>query len=71
MLPTVKPRELFIYGWLLPADLCDTTVKEANIKRFGMYIRAFIPANIQKKMLKWKIFVGQLIGSLFLKSIDT
>lgn len=43
MLPTVKPKELYIYGWLLPASLCNTRDIEANIKRFGMYILAYYP----------------------------
>jgi hypothetical protein len=44
MLPTVQPRELFIYGWLLPIDLCAEIEKEANIKRFGMYILSHYPS---------------------------
>lgn len=43
MLPTVKPRELFIHGWLLPADLCGDIEQENNAKRFGMYILAHYP----------------------------
>lgn len=44
ILPTVIPRELFIYGWLIPAELCDNAEKDANIKRFGIYILANYPA---------------------------
>lgn len=45
LLPTVAPKELFIYGWLLPADLCGILKKE----EFGMYILAYYPSKYPKE----------------------
>lgn len=49
MLPTVKPKELFIYGWLVPYDLCCYLDKNTNIDTLGIYILAHYPSEYPDK----------------------
>ncbi len=44
ILPTVKPREIFIYGWLVPKDLGLLLSPEEDFKRYGIYIIALYPS---------------------------
>ncbi|MGI6684444.1 MAG: hypothetical protein ACOX47_02925 [Bacillota bacterium] len=60
MLPTVKPREIYMYGWLLPNILCNTTEKEENIKKYGIYILAYYSSNYPEEDIEVEDICGAI-----------
>lgn len=64
ILPTVKPRQIFLYGWLLPAELCEFCTNEIDITRYGFYIYSYYPIGFPEDDIEVEDIFGTINWSL-------
>lgn len=51
ILPTLKPKEIYITGQLIPFEIIKSCTSKGNIKRKSIYIRAIYPSDYPENQI--------------------